>query len=68
PILIKLYNKKTSYKNCIFIGLTLSLICEFIQYFIGRSCDIDDVILNTFSVIIGCLVFHTVKKFKSCNI
>ncbi|MFB2348610.1 VanZ family protein [Priestia megaterium] len=29
---------------------------EFIQYFIGRSSDIDDVLLNTFGTVIGYVV------------
>lgn len=42
-----------SFKRIILVGLSATVLIETIQYFIGRSSDIDDVLLNTFGVMIG---------------
>ncbi|PEC47980.1 hypothetical protein COJ46_01160 [Bacillus sp. AFS077874] len=69
PILFfKITNKKT-----ILIGFTLSLAIELIQaisgLFLGynyRSCDIDDIILNTIGTIIGLAMYKASSRyFKS---
>ena len=39
------------------IGFGSSLVIEFIQIFIGRSSDIDDVILNTTGALVGFWIF-----------
>ncbi len=58
------------------IGLGFSGSCEVLQYFIGRNCDVDDLLLNLLGVFLGfwlcCLfrrllpgldrVFHCRKK------
>ena len=43
--------------------MTTSLV-EVIQLFIGRSVDIDDIILNTIGVFIGYGFFICASKFK----
>lgn len=48
-----LWRRMDSFKVIFFIGLSVTCIIESIQYFIGRSSDIDDVILNTVGVVIG---------------
>lgn len=48
-----LWRRMDSFKVIFFIGLGVTCIIESIQYFIGRSSDIDDVILNTVGVVIG---------------
>jgi len=69
PILFfKITNRKT-----ILIGFTLSLVIELIQatsgLFLGynyRSCDIDDLILNTIGTIIGLALYKPSSRyFKS---
>ncbi|WP_213421234.1 VanZ family protein [Bhargavaea massiliensis] len=45
-------------------GLLLSLGVEAVQYFLGRTTDVDDVILNTFGALIGCLVWKMVDRRK----
>ena len=39
-----------------------SFLIEFIQYFIGRSCDIDDLIMNTLGACIGYAAFIVCSK------
>lgn len=39
-----------------------SFFIEFVQYFIGRSADIDDLMLNTLGGALGYLVFHIFSK------
>lgn len=46
------------------VSLLSSVTIEIVQHFIGRSVDIDDVILNVFGGIIGFLLY---KLFKSIN-
>lgn len=38
-------------------GIMISTTVEIFQYFIGRSSDIDDIILNTVGVCIGFLIY-----------
>lgn len=51
----------------VLLGFCTSVSIEFIQFFIGRSTDIDDVILNTTGAIIGfwmyCLLRTTFPNF-----
>ena len=51
-----------SLKKIILIGVSTSCVVEVIQLFIGRSCDIDDVILNTCGVVIGFIIFKVYKR------
>ena len=44
------------------IGFFSSFTIEFIQFFIGRSSDIDDVILNTAGALAGFWVFWIVRR------
>lgn len=67
PILFK---SLKSIKKIIIMGFLTSCIIEIIQYFIGRSADIDDVILNVIGVVIGYFIFALLNlKYKHiCNI
>lgn len=52
----------------VFISFLSSCMIEFIQLFLPRSVDIDDVILNTLGGAVGALVFaiyHFVKRRKT---
>ena len=51
-----------SLKKIILSGVSTSCVVEVIQLFIGRSCDIDDVILNTCGVVIGFIIFKVYKR------
>ncbi|MGE8081419.1 VanZ family protein [Peribacillus loiseleuriae] len=52
-----IWKKCFSFKNVFFLGLTVTCLVEIVQLFIGRSTDIDDVMLNTIGVIIGYGIF-----------
>ena len=63
-VLPLLYKKFDSFKIIFLTGLMTTLSIEFIQIFIKRSVDIDDIILNTIGVIIGYILYKIFKKFK----
>lgn len=44
-------------KRIAVLSISISLFIEFIQFFVGRSCDIDDLILNFVGGIIGYTIF-----------
>ena len=52
-----IWTKFNSFKKVISIGLAVTIIIEFVQLFIGRSTDVDDVFLNTLGIMIGYLLF-----------
>ncbi|UHR03414.1 VanZ family protein [Peptoniphilus sp. GNH] len=54
--LISKLNKKRNFLKTFLACLTLSVFIEFIQIFIGRSVDVDDVILNSLGGIIGAII------------
>ncbi len=55
-----LWRKNRWWKSCL-IGCGCSVLVEFVQFFIGRSTDIDDVILNTTGAVMGYWLFIIVK-------
>lgn len=60
PILWRVFE---SVKNIVLFGFVFTCGIEFIQYFIGRSSDIDDVILNLISIVIGYGIYIVCNKF-----
>lgn len=59
---------RTFYKTTICM-LLFSFLIEFVQYFIGRSADIDDLILNTSGAMLGYFLFYKLSKlFKNKNV
>lgn len=54
-----------SFKQVLFLGLTVTFLVEIVQLFIGRSADIDDVILNTVGVTLGYGLFLLLKKINT---
>lgn len=57
---IKMVCNKTYFAITIIYCLLTSLSIEFIQFFIGRSFDIDDIILNFTGGIIGYIVYKLI--------
>lgn len=49
--------RKWRWRKSLLTGFCTSTAIEFIQFFIGRSTDIDDVILNTAGALIGFWIF-----------
>lgn len=63
------WDRFRNFKCIIEIGLVVSFCVEVIQFFVGRSSDIDDVILNTFGVIIGFLAYKFLRiLLKKSNV
>ena len=56
------FPKMRSFFKTTSISFALTFSIEFIQYFIGRSSDIDDIITNLLGAIIGYLIFQTFHK------
>ena len=52
---------RTFWKTTVYMML-FSFFIEFVQYFIGRSADIDDLMLNTLGGILGYLVLYVFSK------
>ncbi|KAB1439613.1 VanZ family protein [Candidatus Galacturonibacter soehngenii] len=48
--------------------MAISLLIEILQYFIGRSADIDDFIMNTIGAQVGYLLFLFLNKIKNLYI
>lgn len=49
--------------------MLFSFFIEFVQYFIGRSADIDDLMLNTLGGILGYFIYVAFSNmFKDKNI
>ena len=60
-ILIKIIWKISDMKTILY-GFYISLFIETIQLFIGRNTDIDDLMLNTFGILIGVLLVKIFDK------
>lgn len=61
-----IYNKFKKFSKILILLVSISLFIEFIQFFIGRSVDIDDIILNTIGGILGFLFYKkNAKKYTS---
>lgn len=58
------YTKINRITNISFITLLVSLTIEIVQKYIGRSFDVDDIILNVVGGIIGFLVFVALDAIK----
>ena len=50
--------------SAFFATLASSLVIEIVQYFIGRSFDVDDIILNVIGGILGFLLFVALDAVK----
>lgn len=62
-----IWKKLDSFKKILFFGICATFLVEIIQLFIGRSTDIDDVILNTIGVIFGYAVYILLKRLLNIN-
>ena len=56
------FRKFQSFPRTALTVLVVALLIETLQYFIGRSADIDDVIINTVGGIFGYLCFMLYAK------
>ncbi|MBW8350690.1 VanZ family protein [Bacillus sp. IITD106] len=56
-----LWGRFRSLPKILLLGIGVTCFIEFVQLFIGRSTDIDDMILNTIGVVIGYGVYALFK-------
>lgn len=61
-----LFKKRSSLLHVLGIGLIISFGIEFIQFFIGRRADIDDIILNLIGIFIG-FITYLLCRFIICS-
>ena len=54
--------RNISAKRILLIGVLTSLFIEFTQLFVGRSFDIDDILLNTLGVLLGGLFCYLLQR------
>lgn len=62
--IVSFYSRTKKIWSSLFIGIVVSTTVELVQREIGRSFDIDDIILNTVGCIIGYLIYTLYKKAK----
>lgn len=53
-----IWKRWQSFRKILWVGLGTTCFIEFVQFFIGRSSDIDDVLLNTIGVLIGYWAYY----------
>lgn len=51
--------------TCIIIIAAFTAGIEAVQYFIGRSCDIDDLLLNVGGAAIALIIYNKIKKVNN---
>ena len=53
-----IWRKLQSLWKMMIVSIIIPVFIETTQYFIGRSIDVDDVILNTLAIIIGYFIYR----------
>lgn len=66
-IMLPLVFKNINKKNIFFIAILITLSIEILQPIVGRSFDIDDIIMNFIGSIIGYLAVTIFIKLKETN-
>lgn len=61
---INIFTKKKNYLLNLFVIFFISLSIEIVQTFIGRSFDVDDILLNIVGGLIGILIFKIIDLIK----
>ena len=62
-----LWDKFRSFKRTVLLAVCLIIAIESVQYFIGRSCDIDDLILNALGTALGYGIYCVLHKIRSAR-
>lgn len=65
-----LWKRMRTLLRMLIVALGIPIFIEGTQYFIGRSIDIDDVLLNAVAIWIGYALFYGIQKIiskKGCN-
>lgn len=63
-LLPEIFSKARSLSKILVITFFTSFFVEFIQFFIGRSVDIDDLMLNVLGSVIGYFIWKKNLRFK----
>lgn len=63
-LLAEIFPKTRNILKILGITFATSFFVEFIQFFIGRSVDIDDLILNLLGSVIGYFIWKKIIRFK----
>lgn len=61
------FKKLRSLSQILIYSFLVTFSVETIQYFIGRSCDIDDIITNLIGAILGYLIYVMMEKYFHHN-
>ncbi|WP_195891647.1 VanZ family protein [Bacillus ndiopicus] len=59
-----LWTSMRSTLKMLFVSLVIPLFIESCQFFIGRSTDVDDVLLNTIAIVIGYILYQIVQFLR----
>lgn len=54
--------RKATFANTVLTGFSLSLIVECVQFFLGRECEMDDLICNTLGAAAGYILYLLIRK------
>lgn len=52
------------FRHILCLGLGYSLTAETLQFFLGRHCDVDDVLLNVVGTVLGYWVYLLLKRLS----
>ena len=63
-ILLSLYFENVNKKNIFKYAVLIPLAIEVLQLVVGRSFDIDDLVMNFLGIVIGYFIVELVKKIK----
>lgn len=63
-LVAEIFPKTRKFFNIFLISVCTSFFVEFIQFFIGRSVDIDDLMLNVCGSMIGYFIWKKFLRFK----
>lgn len=59
-----LWKKLRSWRRMHIVAFAIPLFIEGTQYFIGRSIDVDDVLLNAMAIIIGFAMYKLLQRLR----
>lgn len=60
--IVLLWKKNWKIKRIVLLSFTITAFIEFVQLFIGRSVDVDDLILNFVGAILGSVMYFGLRK------
>ncbi|MBD8035624.1 VanZ family protein [Solibacillus sp. A46] len=59
-----LWKKLRGWRKMHIVAFSIPIFIEGTQYFIGRSIDVDDVLLNAIAIVIGFVLFKIMKRIR----